>query len=144
MNALARRPGQTLLRHCTSACSEESKHAWIRVGRSRSRAARPRLSPRRYPETLAQSWYDAHHALRRVRAGDEIKWCGRSVFISETLAREPAGIAETQARNWLVRYAHIDLGIIDLTSNRQIRFVSPRSGRHKANNPSRLSPMFPV
>jgi hypothetical protein len=35
-----------------------------------------RPSPRRYPEKLAQPWYDAHHALRRVRASGEIKWGG--------------------------------------------------------------------
>ncbi len=103
-----------------------------------------RPSPRRYPEKLAQPWYDAHHALRRVRSGGEIKWGGRSVFISEMLAGEPVGIAETREGDWLVRYAQIDLGIIDPRTNRLIRFVPPRSGRYKANQPQRLSPMYPV
>ncbi len=93
---------------------------------------------------LAQPWYDAQHALRRVRASGEIKWGGRSVFISETLAGEPVGIAETPVGVWLVRYAEIDLGIIDPRTNRLIRFVPARSGRHKANQPQRLSPMYPV
>ena len=98
-------------------------------------------SARPYPETLAQPWYDAGHAVRRVRPSGEIKWAGHSVFISETLAGETVGIAETRDGDWLVRYAQIDLGIIDPKSHRLIRFVPPRSGRHKANKPRRLSPM---
>jgi len=94
-----------------------------------------------YPQSLAQPWYDAHHAVRRVRSSGEIKWGGRSIFISQTLAGEPVGIAETRDGDWLVRYAQIDLGIIDPKVNRLIRFVPPRSGRNKANKPRRLSPM---
>ena len=104
-------------------------------------ASRWRPSPRRYPEALAQPWYDAHHAVRRVRPSGEIKWGGRAVFVSQTLAGEPVGIAETRDGAWLVRYAHIDLGIIDPTTSRLIRFVPPRSGRHKTNKTRRLSPM---
>jgi len=98
-------------------------------------------SPRPYPAKLAQPWYDACHALRRVRASGEIKWGGRSVFVSETLAGEPVGVAETHDGQWLVRYSSIDLGIIDQRNSRLIRFVPPRSGRHKASSPTRLSAM---
>lgn len=103
-----------------------------------------RPSPRRYPDKLAQPWYDAQHALRRVRAGGEIKWGGRAIFISETLAGEPVGIAETHNGEWLVRYANIDLGIIDTRTNRLIRFVPPQADRKRANKPKRLLPMYPV
>lgn len=99
----------------------------------------PSLRP--YPEELAQPWYDAGHAVRRVRSSGEVKWAGHSIFISETLAGETVGIAETTDGDWLVRYAHIDLGIIDPKKHRLIRFVPPRSGRHKANKPRRLSAM---
>ncbi len=98
-------------------------------------------SARAYPDKLAQPWYDAGHAVRRVRRGGEIKWGGKSVFISETLAGENVGIAETRDGDWLVRYAQIDLGIIDPKRHRLIRFVAPRSGCHKANKARRLSPM---
>ncbi len=98
-------------------------------------------STRAYPKELAQPWYDACHAVRRVRPSGEIKWAGRSVFISETLAGESVGIAETRDGDWLVRYAQIDLGIIDPKRHRLIRFVAPRSGRHKANKARRLSAM---
>ena len=98
-------------------------------------------SPRRLPATPAEPWYDAHHAVRRVRASGEIKWGGRSVFISETLAGETVGIAETTDGDWLVRYAHIDLGIIHPKRLRLIRFVPTKSPRHHADRPRTLLPM---
>lgn len=60
---------------------------------------------------------------------------------SEALAGETIAIAETRDGDWLVRYAQIDLGIIDPKRNRLIRFVPPRPGRHKANKARRPSPM---
>jgi len=86
-------------------------------------------------------WYDTHHAVRKVRSSGEIKWGGRSLFISETLAGESVGIAETRDGDWIVRYANIDLGIIDTKRSKLIRFVSPRSGRPGKNKPKKLSPM---
>ena len=86
-------------------------------------------------------WYDTHHAVRKVRSSGEIKWGGRSLFISETLAGESVGIAETRDGDWIVRYANIDLGITDTKRSKLIRFVSPRSGRPGKNKPKKLSPM---
>lgn len=83
---------------------------------------------------LAEPWYDAQHAFRRVRA----------VFISETRAGEPVGIAETRHGEWLVRYANIDLGLIDPRRNHLIRYVPPQSDRKSANKPKRLLPMYPI
>ena len=50
-------------------------------------------SPRPYPERLAEPWYDAWHAVRRVRSDGAIKWGGDLVFISETLKGEAVGVA---------------------------------------------------
>ena len=98
-------------------------------------------SPRRYPESLAEPWYDASHALRRVRSSGDIKWGGANIFISETLAGESLGIAETKDGDWLVRYAEIDLGIIDTKRRKLIRFNPPAGARKHANKARRLSPM---
>ncbi len=67
-----------------------------------------------------------------------------SVFISETFAEEPVGIAETRHGLWLVRCATIDLGIIVPRRNRLIRFVPPRADRKRANEPERLLSLYPV
>ena len=48
-----------------------------------------------------------------MRTDGSIKWGSDLVFISETLTGEAAGIAETDSGDWIVRFADIDLGIID-------------------------------
>ncbi len=38
--------------------------------------SRYRASPRPYPAKIEEFWYDADHAVRRVRSSGEIKWGG--------------------------------------------------------------------
>jgi putative transposase len=85
-----------------------------------------RASPRQLPTAVPEPWYDADHAVRRVRPTGEIKWGGASVFISQALAGEPVGIAEAENGDWLVRFAAIDLGIIDRRTNKLTRFGAGR------------------
>ena len=89
-------------------------------------------SPRLYPDRIEEPWYDADHAVRRVRSNGEIRWGGDFVFISEVLVNEPVGIAETEGGDWIVRFADIDLGVINRTSKKLRRFTAPRPGRRKA------------
>lgn len=89
-------------------------------------------SPRRMPDRVAEPWYDAEHAVRRVRPTGEIKWGGERVFISEALAGEPVGITETGSGDWLVRFASVDLGVIDRRAKKLTRFASPRPPRGQA------------
>ena len=95
-------------------------------------AAFYRPSPRPYPERLDEPWYDAWHAMRRVRTDGSIKWGGDLVFISETLKGEPVGIAETDSGDWIVRFADIDLGIIDRRTKKLHGFGAARPGRAEA------------
>jgi len=85
-------------------------------------------SPRPYPGRLEDPWYDADHAVRRVRHCGSIKWGGEQIFISNSLVGELVGIAETVADGWIVRFADIDLGIIDRRSRRLRRFSAARPG----------------
>jgi len=78
---------------------------------------------------------------RKVRGSGEIKWGGQSIFISQTLAGEMVGIAETVDGDWLVRYHTMDLGILDLSRYRLRRFVPPRSGRHRTDISRIVLPM---
>jgi putative transposase len=82
-------------------------------------------SPRAMPDRVPEPWYDAEHAVRRVRPTGEIKWGGERVFISEALAGEPVGIAEGENGDWLVRFASLDLGIIDRRTKKLTRFTAP-------------------
>src|SRR5258708_6253252 len=58
-------------------------------------ASRYQPSPRPYPCRIAEPWYAPDHAVHRVRPTGEIKWGGELIFISQALAGEPIGIAET-------------------------------------------------
>ena len=89
-------------------------------------------SPRPWPERLEEPWYDAWHAMRRVRTDGSIKWGGDMVFVSETLAGESVGIAETDSGHWILRFADIDLGIIDRRTKKLHGFRAARPGRAEA------------
>jgi putative transposase len=101
-----------------------------------SPTSRYRPSSRSYPNKIEQPWYDADHAVRKVRSNGEIRWGGEMIFLSEALipafARtEPVGIAETEAGDWLVRFAEIDLGIIERRTKKLRRFTAGRPPRHQ-------------
>jgi putative transposase len=105
-----------------------------------------RPSPRPYPHKVEAPWYDADHAVRKVRSNGEIRWGGEMIFLSEALIGEPVGIAETEAGDWLVRFADIDLGIIDRRSKKLRRFTAARPPRHPetpglAAGPVELKPL---
>ena len=51
--------------------------------------------------------------MRQVRTDGSIERGGDPVFVSEPLAGEPVGIAETGSGHRIVRFADIDLCIID-------------------------------
>ena len=95
-------------------------------------AALYRPSLRRYPDRLEGPWYDAEHAVRRVRSDGAIKWGGELVFVSETLGGETVGVAETAGGDWLVRFADLELGIIDRRTSKLHRFRAARPGRTEA------------
>ena len=76
--------------------------------------------------------YDADHAERRVRSNGEIKWGGELIFVSEALIGEIVGVTETDEGNWLVRFADVELGLIDRRTRRLRRFTAPRPGRREA------------
>lgn len=66
------------------------------------------------------------NAVRRVRPSGEIKWGGDRVFISQALAGEPVGIAETDSGDWLVHFASVDLGLIKRGTNKLNPFAAVR------------------
>jgi hypothetical protein len=53
------------------------------------------------------------------------------IFLSEVLIGEPVGIAETEAGDWLVRFADIDLAVIDRRTKKLRRFAAARPPRHR-------------
>ena len=100
-------------------------------------AALYRPSPRTMPKHVPEPWYDADHALRRIRPTGEIKWRGNLIFVSQALAGEPIGIRELEDGHWLLRFANVDLGLIDRRTQKFHRFGPGRPPRPKAKpNPT--------
>jgi transposase InsO family protein len=94
-------------------------------------ASRYRPSARRYPRRIEEPVYAPEQAVRRVRGNGEIKWGGDLIFVSETLAGEPVGIAETETGDWLVRFADHLVGLIDRRTRRLRPYGPPRPGRRR-------------
>ena len=76
-----------------------------------------------------------------MRTDGSIKWGGDLVFISETLKGEPVGIAETDSGDWIVRFAEIDLGIIDRRTKNFMASARPGRAARKPNKRRTLLPM---
>jgi hypothetical protein len=70
------------------------------------------VSPRRFDGILREPSYGADHAVRRVRHNGEIRWQGRTIYISAALIGEPIGLIENDAAGWTVWYGPIGLGVI--------------------------------
>lgn len=83
-------------------------------------------SPRPYPATLEEPWYDATHQVRRVGETGQIKWHGDRVFLSEAVRGELVGLAETERGDWTVRFLQVELGRIDRDT---LRFMPAWHGR---------------
>ena len=71
-------------------------------------------------------------SCRRVRSNGEIKWGGDFIFVSEALIGELVGIAETEQGDWIVRFADLDLGLIDRRIKKLRRFQADRPARLEA------------
>lgn len=72
-----------------------------------------RPSDRAWSGRLKSPGYAGDIEVRRVRHRGEIRWCGATVYISETLAGEPVGLAETDGGRWTVMFGPVLLGTLD-------------------------------
>jgi transposase InsO family protein len=86
-------------------------------------------SPRPFRERLEDPCYGPSEQVRRVRTSGEIKWRGSFTFISEALIGEPVGISERDDGHWLVRFADVQLVLIDRYSQKVTRFGPGRPPR---------------
>ncbi len=80
-----------------------------------------------YSGRLRSPEYADDWQLRRVRHSGEIKWQGRTLYISESLAGEPVGLAEQEDGTWALWYGPVPLGSIDHNG----RFNRPKPARRR-------------
>ncbi|MDP6066648.1 MAG: integrase core domain-containing protein, partial [Alphaproteobacteria bacterium] len=69
-------------------------------------------SPRSWDGQLRSPDYHQSCQVRKVRSNGEIKWKGRTAFVSSALKGEPVGLWRIGENNWLVKYGPIILGTI--------------------------------
>jgi len=91
-------------------------------------------SPRPYPDRIEDPDYGPDEAVRRVRSSGEIKWRGTRRHISEALVGEIVGIRERDDGNWIVRFAHVPLVLIDRYSGKIARFSAGRPPSTKSTH----------
>ena len=80
-------------------------------------ASRPPAScwiPRRDPiRASRRTLYDADHAERRVRSDGGIKWAGEFSLRQRGAAGRAGRYRRAAIGDWLVRFADLELGLID-------------------------------
>ena len=70
-------------------------------------------SPRPYPSRVPEPQYDERMEVRSVRRSGEIKWKGRMLFVSESLAGERVGLDAIDEGFWVPYFCHMPLGVLD-------------------------------
>jgi transposase InsO family protein len=75
-------------------------------------------SPRQYPTKLPAVIYPDEAIVRLVNPGGAIKWRNQALFISSNLAGEYVGLTETGPDLISVCFGMLQLGMIDLQTNR--------------------------
>lgn len=70
-------------------------------------------SPRPYPERLLEPVYDDDQFVRRVSSRGTILWRQHRIYVGTALIGEPVALVELATGDWLVRFFHLDLGVID-------------------------------
>ena len=99
-------------------------------------------SPRPWDGRLRPPDYDQGCEVRKVRSNGEIKWKGRTVFVTAALKGERVGLTRIEERSWLVKYGPIILGTI--IGESKMHRINPRRRRKpkkQANKTGKLLPM---
>ena len=79
-----------------------------------------KASPRKLPLTLPQLEYPQHDDMLSVDRNGYISHRRRRCFLSKALAYQTVGIREELDGRWLVTFASLDLGHVDITGFNQL------------------------
>lgn len=80
-----------------------------------------RKSNRPYVEQPHPPEYDHNYLVRQVHHSGEIKFMGRTFYLTELLTRQPVGLREIEDGLWQLQFSFYVLGAIDLRKNKVIR-----------------------
>jgi putative transposase len=83
-------------------------------------------SARRYPLRLVEMDYPPEMTVRRVRRSGEIKWRGRTIYLSQALAGERVGLQPVDEQVWRLHFGPVELALLD---ERRWKVVRPKRRR---------------
>jgi putative transposase len=93
---------------------------------------------RSFPDRLPELTYPDADAVRRVRHNGELRWHGRLIYVSQTLAGEPIGLTQVADGRWHAHFGPLLLGILDE------RHATLRRPTRPASTNTDVSAMSPV
>jgi transposase InsO family protein len=73
---------------------------------------------REFPRVLETPAYPGHHALRRIRHDGSFHWQGSNLFLGDAFSGETVGFEEFDDDRWLIRYAGVELAVLDGRGNK--------------------------
>ncbi len=88
-------------------------------------------SPRPYPLLVPEMTYPDDMAVRRVHHQGDLKWKGRHIYLSATLASELIGLRQVSDRLWDIYFGPIKLAQLDTYEQRLIHL--PRKPKRRNN-----------
>jgi len=89
-------------------------------------------SERSYPLILPEMTYPDDMTVRKIQHQGDLKWKGRGIYLSQTLARELVGLRQISDRLWDLYFGPIKLAQLDACDQRLIHL--PRKPKRKNSN----------
>jgi transposase InsO family protein len=84
-------------------------------------------SAREFPERMPEVEYAPSWETRQVRPSGQIKWKGKSVYVSKALIGERIGLEPIEEGTWMTYFAKHPLGVFDERTGE----IEPLRGRRK-------------
>lgn len=104
--------------------NEERPHEALE-GRAPGQIYQP--STREFPERVPEVEYPANWETRQVRPSGQIKWNGKSVYVSHALAGHRIGLEPIGDGTWMTHFAAHPMGVFE----ERIGRIEPLRGRRK-------------
>jgi putative transposase len=96
-------------------------------------ASRYQCSNRSLPLRVPDMTYPDDMMVRTVHAQGDLRWRGRQIYLSETLAGERVGCRQVDDHLWEIYFAHLKLAQLD-TSNYRLKHLAQPKLRNRHNH----------
>jgi len=98
-------------------------------------AQRYQPSTRSYPLIIPQPLYPDDMRLRRIHHQGDLKWKGKQIYLSQTLAHELVALRQTDDDRWDIYFGPIKLAVLD-SYNRCLIHLPRHKNRSQASKDS--------